>query len=260
MLRVQSSSATRESNLLLIPGISFWFLVPFGPSLCKSSHCTIGQRCKYPVPGRLFGRSRETIAGYPSMKNAPLRRDRAQPVPYPGEKSEALSYQRDSGGRLIVETHSTGRSNIKGFFQIQFPRGSHTDLQRKMQLGGVSAESKQHSHQGFTGFLVALSSADLRVFSIWACNSKENLLGPNLHFSCLKWTLGINNLIHSYLPELFQRNTSTILVHYSWTPQFRQALASYNINHKQNCFQWESHWTQLREKRNSILVVLGSAT
>lgn len=90
----QSSSATRETNLLLTPGLSFWFLVPFGPSLCKSPHCTIGQRCKYPVPGRLFGRSREAIAGYPSMKNAPLRRDRAQPVPYPGEKLEALSHQR----------------------------------------------------------------------------------------------------------------------------------------------------------------------
>lgn len=28
------------------------------------------------------------------MKNAPLRRDRAQAVPYPGEKLEALSHQR----------------------------------------------------------------------------------------------------------------------------------------------------------------------
>lgn len=77
----QSSSATRESNLLLSPGLSFWLLAPFGPSLCKSPHCTTGQGCKYPVLGRLLGRSREAIAGYPSMKNAPLRRDRAQPVP-----------------------------------------------------------------------------------------------------------------------------------------------------------------------------------
>lgn len=65
------------------------------------------------------------------------------------------------------------------------------DLQRKMQLGGVSAESKHHSHQSFTGFIVALSSADPYVLSLLICNSKEffskeNLLGPNLHFSCLK--------------------------------------------------------------------------
>lgn len=40
------------------------------------------------------------------------------------------------------------------------------DLQRKMQLGGVSAEFKHHSHQSFNGFLVALSSADLCVLSV----------------------------------------------------------------------------------------------
>lgn len=61
------------------------------------------------------------------MKNAPLRRDRAQPVPYPGEKLEALSHQRRLRRRLMVETDSTGRSNIKGFSQIQLPRGRHTD-------------------------------------------------------------------------------------------------------------------------------------
>lgn len=49
------------------------------------------------------------------------------PVPYPGEKLEALSHQRRVRRKINGETDSTARSNIMGFSQIQFPRGSHTD-------------------------------------------------------------------------------------------------------------------------------------
>lgn len=125
---------------------------------------------------------------------------------------------------------------------------------RKCNWVGVSVEPKHHSHFTMAFFVVVVVAflPHPQILSPLRLNlqSEVKLLGPNLHFPCLKWILGINHLTHPYtleIPQIEPLDAIPGLLQLETSPHFRQT-ASNDKNTDKTDFNEKATKQQLRQK------------